>query len=173
MIDTLMRYNRGYTRQFLIYLGAGGIVLLLFLALYLSAMSAVTPTRAPIGSASSSDASSRTIRLAGQDISVTVADTDAEREKGLGGKDGLAPREGMLFIFGADGFYGFWMRDMAFSIDILWLAADGAVVHIEHAVSPDTYPRSYASGSPARYVLELPAGWSQEYNVKVGDVAQF
>lgn len=169
MIDTLMRYNRGYTRQFLIYLGTGGILLLLFLGLYLSAMSAVTPTRAPIGSASLSG-SSRTIRLAGQDIRVAVADTDTEREKGLGGKDGLARGEGMLFIFPTDGIYGFWMKDMLFAIDIMWLSADGTVIHIEHSVSPDSYPRSYASGSPARYVLELPAGWAKEYTVHIGDV---
>src|SRR3990167_10987110 len=101
----------------------------------------------------------RTIQLNGQTIRVSVADTETAREQGLSGRAGLATDEGMLFVFLKDGKYAFWMKDMLFSIDILWLSSDGAVVFMAKNVSPDTYPRAFAPDGPARYVLELPAGF--------------
>lgn len=109
-----------------------------------------------------------TVTIAEEAVRVTVADSASERERGLSGLPGLAEDEGMLFIFPEDGVYSFWMRDMLFSIDILWVSAAGRVVHIEHAVSPETYPASFFSPLPARYVLELPAGWSKARGVEVG-----
>jgi len=111
------------------------------------------------------------VLLDGRTVHVTVADTESARELGLGGRSGLAPDEGMLFVFPRDGRYAFWMKDMSFSIDIIWLAADGTVVHIEQAISPATYPETFAPETPARYVLELPAGYAKAYTVKVGDKA--
>lgn len=125
---------------------------------------------------------SRTIQLHGQTIRVLLADTPETRQIGLGGRDRLAQDEGMLFIFPEDGTYAFWMKDMRFSIDILWLSApdrlsrDGSatatVVHIAPDVSPDTYPQDFMSTKPARYVLELPAGFVRENNVTIGDIVR-
>lgn len=112
-----------------------------------------------------------TVALDGKTIHVTIADTESARERGLGGRAELAPDEGMLFVFPSDGNYAFWMKDMSFPIDIIWLAADGTIVHIEQAVSPATYPETFAPETPARYVLELPAGYAKAYTVKVGDKA--
>ncbi len=114
----------------------------------------------------------RTITLDGQTIDVSIADTVATRELGLGGRAGLAPNEGMLFVFPQDGIYAFWMKDMRFSIDMIWFSDSGAVVYMAQNVSPDTYPNAFVPTVPARYVLELPAGYAKEYNVKIGDVAQ-
>src|SRR3989344_6184551 len=115
----------------------------------------------------------RTVQLRGQSIRVLVADTGASREKGLSGRSGLAADEGMLFVFPQDGKYAFWMKDMLFSIDILWLSGDGAVVYMAENVSPDTYPQNFQPLVSARYVLELPAGYAKEYNVVVGDLVRF
>ena len=115
----------------------------------------------------------RTIELRGQTVRVTVADTETTRQKGLSGRAGLAPDEGMLFVFPEDGEHAFWMKDMRFSIDILWLSADGKVVYMALYVSPDTYPQSFRSDVPARYVLELPAGYAKEYTVSIGDIVKF
>ena len=108
------------------------------------------------------------VLVGGQKVRVIVADTDALREKGLGGHAGLAPDEGMLFVFEEDAPYGFWMKGMLFSIDILWLDRERKIVHIAPSVSPQTYPQSYAPPVPARYVLELPAGFASRHNVRVG-----
>lgn len=112
-----------------------------------------------------------TVGIGGQSVSVSIADTDATRQRGLGGRAGLGDREGMLFLFPRDGYYAFWMKDMRFSIDIVWLDASGGVVFIKKSVSPDTYPQAFRPNSPARYVLELPAGFTSQYNIKIGDRA--
>ena len=114
----------------------------------------------------------RTVELRGQTIHIAVADTETARQQGLSGRAGLAPDEGMLFVFPEDGEHAFWMKDMLFSIDILWLSADGKVVYMAENVSPDTYPQSFRPDVPARYVLELPAGYAKEYNVIIGDVVR-
>ncbi len=114
----------------------------------------------------------RVIELGGQPIRVSVADTPEARKTGLGNRAGLAPGEGMLFVFPYDGIYGFWMENMQFSIDILWLNVSGEIVHIEESVSPETYPAVFSSKVRARYVLELPAGFVSGYEVRVGDIVR-
>jgi uncharacterized protein len=114
----------------------------------------------------------RAIALDGSTIRVSIADNDATRELGLGGRAGLAPDEGMLFIFPQDGIYAFWMKDMHFSIDMIWLSAGGAVVYMAQNISPDTYPKDFGPATPARYVLELLAGYAKQHGVQIGDVAQ-
>ena len=114
----------------------------------------------------------RTVELRGQTIHVSIANTPQAHEAGLGGRTGLAPDEGMLFIFREEGKHVFWMKDMSFPIDIVWIASDGRVVYLAQNVSPDTYPMSFVSTAPARYVLELPAGFSSEYAVIIGDIVR-
>ena len=104
-------------------------------------------------------------------VRATIADTPAAQEKGLGGRTYLASDEGMLFIFPRDGEYAFWMKDMHFSIDIIWISADGRIVYIAPNVSPATYPEDFVPPAPARYVLEVPAGFADLHGVKVGDIA--
>ncbi len=116
-------------------------------------------------------ADTATLQLAGQTIHVAVASTEAAREKGLGGRSALAPNEGMLFVFQKDGVYSFWMKDMRFSLDIVWLADDGRIVYAVQNVSPDTYPHSFTPSADAKFVLELPAGWLAAHKVGLGTVA--
>lgn len=111
------------------------------------------------------------VSVGGVDVRVMLADTPQKRTRGLSGSAGLDSDEGMLFIFPKDGIYGFWMKDMHFAIDILWLSSDGTVVHIEENVSPESYPASFDPGKPARYVLELQAGFAKAHNIAAGDVA--
>ncbi len=114
----------------------------------------------------------RTIQLGDQAIRVSVVDTPESRQKGLSGRAGLAPDEGMLFVFPQDGIYGFWMKDMRFSIDILWLSSDGVVVHMAQNVSPLTYPQSFVPTKLARYILEVLAGYATEHMVTIGDIVR-
>jgi uncharacterized membrane protein (UPF0127 family) len=114
------------------------------------------------------------IQIGDQRLSVYVADTDASRELGLSGRNGLLPDEGMLFIFPIEGKFAFWMKDMKFSIDIIWVANDGSVIYIEKNISPDTYPKTFAPTSGlARYVLEVPAGFCDKKNIAIGSKVVF
>ncbi len=119
------------------------------------------------------NSASSTVQIGGKIIRVTVADTPEARQKGLGGRNGLAPDEGMLFIFPEDGTYGFWMKNMKFPIDILWISSAQEVVFMAQNVSSDTYPQVFTPTTPVRYVLELPAGYAKAYTVKVGDEVRF
>lgn len=110
----------------------------------------------------------RGVYIDGKPIFATVVDTPETRAKGLSGRKSLAANEGMLFIFPDDGIYGFWMKDMLFPIDIVWISADKRVVHVDSDVSPITYPRVFEPPLPVRYVLELPAGKAKEYNALPG-----
>ena len=123
-------------------------------------------------SAPSAPAPIYSLTLDGATVHVTLARTPAEQERGLGGRDSLAPDEGMLFVFPRDGQYAFWMKDMKFPIDIIWLAAYGSVVYVVPDLSPSTYPHSFGPKTPARFVLEVPAGFAVAHHVGVGDVAQ-
>lgn len=115
---------------------------------------------------------SSTIQLNERTIRVSVADTPAERESGLSGRASLVAGEGMLFVFPEDGRYAFWMKDMHFAIDILWISREGVIVDLEENVSPETYPATFTPRTEARYVVELPAGYAQEHGVRVGDIVR-
>ena len=109
----------------------------------------------------------------GQSILAEVADTKDKREDGLSGRTGIADGEGMLFIFDKPGRYAFWMKDMEFSIDIIWIAEDGTIVYSEKNVSPSTYfehtpPQAFMNTAAAKYVLELPANKVDEYGMYLG-----
>lgn len=95
--------------------------------------------------------------VGGKTFFVSVVDTPEARTRGLSGSEPLAEDEGMLFIFDRDGRYPIWMKEMRFSLDIIWINRFGKIVHVEREVHPDTYPRAFASNQPARYVLEIPA----------------
>src|SRR5262249_24819352 len=113
------------------------------------------------------------IVVSDQSVYVSIADTEAAREQGLGGRASLAPDEGMLFVFPIEGQYPFWMKDMKFPIDIVWIETDGTVFYIKDSVDPDTYPDTFAPDAAiARYVLELPAGYASAHNLQVGDQTQ-
>ncbi len=109
------------------------------------------------------------VTLGGKRVRVTIADTPDARWLGLGGREALAPDEGMLFVFPVADRYGFWMKDMKFSIDIVWINDAGTIIDIETDVSPASYPTSFTPEAPARYVLEVPAGFTKVYTVQKGD----
>lgn len=89
--------------------------------------------------------------------------------RGLSGREELPKGEGMLFELGEDQQQTcFWMKDMKFSIDIMWLNASKQVVKTMERVSPDTYPESFCSETPVPYVIELPAGGLSESGIKPG-----
>lgn len=109
----------------------------------------------------------------GRVISVEVADTPASRELGLSGRKGIDKDNGMLFVFEKSGRLGFWMKDMEFPIDIVWINEDGVVVHAEREVGPDTYfnynpPKTFVNGPEALYVLELASGESEKLGLYLG-----
>ena len=111
-------------------------------------------------------------RLGGEAFVFDVANTNALRERGLSGRDRLGPGTGILFMFPKDDTYGFWMKDMRFPIDIIWLDSNYRVVDVKKDATPASYPEIFVPVVPARYVVEVGAGFFAEHDLGVGDTIE-
>jgi uncharacterized membrane protein (UPF0127 family) len=109
----------------------------------------------------------------GKKYLLEIVTTDTERSKGLGDREAMPANQGMLFVFEGVAVQCFWMKDMHFSIDIIWLDAEKRVVHIEKDVSPETYPRTFCPSKPAKYVIELNAGEASRASIRPGQKLSF
>ncbi len=112
---------------------------------------------------------SETFLLKGQELELWLAVRPREKQLGLGGLEELPPNHGMLFVFSEPGYHRIWMKDMNFPIDIIWLDSKKKITEIKPDITPDTYPKSFKPQQPAKYILELPAGWSKTHNLKPND----
>ena len=105
----------------------------------------------------------------GTSIKTFVADDYCKLSLGLSGKKAIKDDEGMLFVFEKPGNYGFWMKDMKFPIDIIWISKDFSVIGIEKNLKPETYPKIFGRDFISKYVLEVRSGFSDENEVKIGE----
>jgi uncharacterized membrane protein (UPF0127 family) len=112
-----------------------------------------------------------TLNLGGEIFEIDTADTPAERAQGLSGRASLGKNEGMLFIFSKAGHYGFWMKDMNFPIDIIWIK-DGHIIGWAAEAEPDDRPDRtvYYPPEPVNKVLEVPAGTVARLGLQIGDI---
>lgn len=107
-------------------------------------------------------------------FNVEIADTQSKRNKGLGGRETLAPDEGMLFIFSQAEKHSFWMKGLKFPLDFVWIRGD-TVVDIFPNIPPPAPGQSdqslpiYQSKEEVDKVLELAGGTAQRLNIKIGD----
>jgi uncharacterized membrane protein (UPF0127 family) len=116
------------------------------------------------------------VEIKDQKLTVLLAKNPKHHYRGLGNRESMAPYDGMLFVFGYSRSIGIVMRDMQFPIDIVWFQ-NGKVVDI--APNVQTEPgvgkfdlRVYRPRIPANSVLELPAGWTKENDLRIGDNLQ-
>lgn len=106
-------------------------------------------------------------------FSVEIAQTDAEKSLGLGKREGLNQNAGMLFIFKKPSKQYFWMKDMKFPIDIVWMDENKKIVGLVENAKPEDYPAVYPSPQNVTYVLEISSGAVQKNKLKVGDTSIF
>jgi uncharacterized membrane protein (UPF0127 family) len=98
------------------------------------------------------------VQVGKQSFKVEVATSPATRERGLSGRPSLPADAGMWFVFPSPGRHGFWMRDMAFAIDLAWIGPDRRVLGVARLepCGPHACPIHYPP-APAAYVLEVGA----------------
>ena len=113
------------------------------------------------------------VKIAGQNIRVDLALTPIEQEKGLSGRGSLGAGEGVLFVFDHPDKYLFWMKDMNFSIDIIWIGEDQKIVYIKKDARPESYPEIYKPNDNAKYILEVTSGFAEKNNLQVGNEVNF
>lgn len=118
------------------------------------------------------------VKIENTEIEVEIAKTPEERAKGLSGRAYLDENKGMLFIFPSGSNAIFWMKDMKFDIDIIWIK-DSKVIKIDKDIkapppnTPDDKLSLYPSEKPIDYVLEVNSGFADKKEIKVGDSVTF
>ncbi len=113
------------------------------------------------------------IHIAGQNIQVDLALNLETQSQGLSGRKSLDNNKGMLFVFDQPDKYSFWMKDMFFPIDMIWISEDMKVIYIKKDARPELYPEIYKPEENAKYILEVVSGFSEKNNLRVGDTVQF
>jgi uncharacterized membrane protein (UPF0127 family) len=106
----------------------------------------------------------------GSIIKAEVADTQKDRERGLMYRESLGEDGGMLFVFDSQDRYPFWMKNVEFSIDIIWINGNMRVVDVDTATPCNKHCIEYVPDYPAKYVLEVPAGFAGEKGIKTGSL---
>ena len=106
---------------------------------------------------------------------VEIANTPAAQQEGLSGRPSLPSDHGMLFVFDHEGYWGFWMVDMKFPLDIIWFDSNRQVVFMEQDLPPCT-PEScpvFTPNAQAMYVLEVNAGFVSAHQITFGTTFTF
>lgn len=106
------------------------------------------------------------------DLTLEVARSQAQRERGLMDRTQVAPRTGMIFVFDGDEPISFWMKDTLVPLDMIFVAADGTVRRVfadvpvvSRSLPDDNIPRET---SVAKYVIELHAGEAAKDGIAAG-----
>ena len=113
-----------------------------------------------------------TIKLDNKMLDVQIAETDAQKTRGLMFQNALPDDQGMIFVFSQEQVVPIWMLNMQFPLDIIWLDANGNVIHIAKNVPPcksaletATCTVQNAEGKKAMYVLEVTAGFADKFQI--------
>ena len=111
-------------------------------------------------------------------IEANVVTKPSDRQKGLSGLDSLSLNQGMFFVFENKGPYGFWMKDMKFAIDIIWIDEDKNIIDMAQNAAPQPGKKNkeltiYRPRSDALYILEVNAGLASLHNLQIGDKVAF
>lgn len=156
------------------------IVIFAFLSLLFAGCNGPTftqPTRPSLNKSSANNQLyNKPITINDKTIYVQVVDSDPERELGLSGRESLEDGQGMLFDFTNTSFSrpSFWMKDMKFSIDIVWIKNQtivGITPNIPAPTNPNNLP-TYPPPSDITHVLELPSGYTERARIKTGDTVK-
>lgn len=110
----------------------------------------------------------RTLHLEAATVEALIADTEFLRARGLSGRPSLGENEGMLFVFPEERKLSFWMKEMHFPIDIIWIDAGMRVVGISYDLLPESYPETFSPPELAQYALEVHAGFSKLHGIAPG-----
>jgi uncharacterized membrane protein (UPF0127 family) len=115
----------------------------------------------------------KSVLINGFKVLLAIASNDELRIKGLSGSQMLNENEGMLFLFDKPSKQGFWMNEMKYAIDIIWLDSNSRVVHVEKNLEPCKIFLVCPVYNPqvdSLYVIELSAGFVDRNSIKNGTI---
>lgn len=115
-----------------------------------------------------------TAKINNETFKLEVAKTEKEKQIGLSKFKNLSKDKGMVFIFDKPSYYSFWMKDMKFPIDILYIKGEKIVtIHEDQRPPQSGNPFIVYPSQPADKVLEINSGLTKKYGIKVGDKVTF
>jgi uncharacterized protein len=101
-------------------------------------------------------------------IEAEVAHTPETRARGLMHRREMAPQRGMLFVFAADAQHCMWMKNTLLPLSVAFLDAAGRILNVAE-MKPHS-EENHCAARPARYALEMNAGWFAQRGIRPGDV---
>ncbi len=102
-------------------------------------------------------------------IDVEIAENEETRHLGLMFRENMKEEEGMLFLFPAEEYQSFYMKNTIMPLDIIFVNAKKHIVKIHKNTTPYS-EASLPSMKPAIYVVEVNAGFTDKYKIQEGDV---
>jgi uncharacterized membrane protein (UPF0127 family) len=112
------------------------------------------------------------ITLGNKTLTVEMATTPDQQERGLMFRESLGENEGMLFVFKNEETRFFWMKNTLIDLSIGYFNKNGNLIDIQEMKSgkglADSVLPSYASAQPAKYALEMNKGWFDKNKIKLG-----
>jgi len=113
-----------------------------------------------------------TVKIGNVTLDVQIAETDAQRTRGLMFQNQMPYDNGMIFVMNNEQVIPIWMLNMQFPLDIIWFDSQGNIVHMAKYVQPCksaletvTCTVDNGGGKPAKYVLEVTAGFINKFNI--------
>jgi Uncharacterized conserved protein len=124
--------------------------------------------------ANAADFKKKSATLSGNKITIEIAETPSQHERGLMFREKMGAEEGMLFIFPGESPRSFWMKNTLIDLSIGFFNKDGILIDVQEMKSgkgvPDSMLASYVSAKPAKFALEMNKGWFDRRKVKLGAV---
>lgn len=161
----------------IIYQGASGGAFLPNSKITTSDEANVTPVnnQTKITTNTNSNLQSTQVKILRLKVNAEVASDANSRAIGLGGRESLVKDAGMLFVFDSEAKHSFWMKNVKFPLDIIWLDKNKKVVHFVKNAQPDTGSalEIYTPPKKAYYVLEVNGGMIDEFGLALGNKATF
>jgi len=118
------------------------------------------------------------VDIAGELFEVEIAQSPDAMQIGLSGRPYMADSSGMLFVFEIPGMHNFWMKDMEFPLDFVWIDSNCLVAelteNISHVQDLGTADIAiYSPSTPIKYVLEINGGISEVSGLQIGQQVRF
>lgn len=110
------------------------------------------------------------LKIGNNKFNLFLAQSDEEKRIGLSKRKSMPKDYGMLFSYQTKSIRPFWMKDMEFSLDFLWID-ENKIIQIDENISIDNLPppQDIKTTKPINKVIELNAGTCKEFGIKVGD----
>ena len=105
-------------------------------------------------------------------LDIEIANSEYETQTGLMYRDAMETNQGMLFIFPDETQRYFYMKNTKIALDIIYISSNKTIVSFQKNAKPFD-ESSLPSTFPAKYVLEVNAGLSDAWSLRIGDRIQF